>query len=227
MPFTRGTRYPLMVNYEFSPSDIGGGKFWWKYDTGITIATGVSQWDDQFGKGNHGKQATALDQPSQESDGSVLFDGIRQFIKADAFTWVQPEWIIILGRQITWTNTDRFFDGNLLNTGRIQCFGVTPDIVMSAGSLVGPVSNLTIGAYGVVMAVFNAASSFIKVDNEAQAEGDAGSADMGGFVLGANGSNLQFSNIQVKEVIGYELTPDTQTSKQLIGHLARVGGLSI
>lgn len=55
--FTRDSR-----PYRFVMPTLGL-EAWYKADTGVTVATGVSQWDDQSGAGHHLLQATAANQP--------------------------------------------------------------------------------------------------------------------------------------------------------------------
>jgi hypothetical protein len=49
-----------------SPAGIAPSflKGWWRADQGITIATGVSQWNDLSGQGNHVTQGTGSAQPA-------------------------------------------------------------------------------------------------------------------------------------------------------------------
>lgn len=225
MPNHVGTRFPLMTQGDFSPSDVGGGKIWCRYDKGITIATGVSQWDDQFSEGNHLKQATGLDQPSQESDGSVLCDGIRQFMKADAFTWVQPETIYLLCRLVTWTNLDRLFDGNVGDSTIIWQNGTTPGLKSYSGTSSAEDNGLAVGVYGVLTAVFNGAAGVFQINNNTANTGDYGTNDSDGFALGARANGANFANIQVKELVGYSNAHDAVTRARMIQYLSGIGGI--
>ncbi len=212
----------------FLPSDLAGLKLWCKYNSGITVTgAGVSQWDDVSGNGNHLKQGTDTNRPSKEADGSILFDGVDNFLKADAFTLVQPETVYLLVKQVTWTLARRFFDGNIVNTGLIYQNPTTPTIKMYAGSDSGENSDLTIDTYSAICAVFNGASSILRVDNNADVSGDVGAGDMGGLTLGANGANGQWSNIQVKEVLIYNVAHDAAERLQMTAYLAQIGSLNI
>jgi hypothetical protein len=49
---------------QVAPGGVTNGlKLWLKADAGVTVATGVSQWNDQSGNGNNVSQATAANQP--------------------------------------------------------------------------------------------------------------------------------------------------------------------
>ena len=71
----------------------------------------VSSWGDKSGNGNDLVQATETNKPTWNSNG-VLFDGVDNFMKAVAFTLIQPEFIYIVFKQVTWTSNARVFDGN-------------------------------------------------------------------------------------------------------------------
>ena len=207
----------------FLPSDLANLELWTKYNSGITVTgSGVSQWDDVSGNGNHLKQGTDTNRPSKEGDGSILFDGVDNFLKADAFTLVQPETIYFLGKQVSWTINDTFFDGNALNRAKLQQSPTTPSIIAYAGSFSGSSSDLSVGAYGVVANIYNGASSVLQINNNPPITGDFGAADMGGFTLGASGSNVNWSNIQVKEVLIYSAAHDAATRAQVISYLQSI-----
>ncbi|MCK5236076.1 MAG: hypothetical protein KAR06_03740 [Deltaproteobacteria bacterium] len=196
-------------------------KLWTRFNQGITVTgSGVSQWDDQSGNGNHLKQAVDTNRPSKESDGSVLFDGVDNFLKTDAFTLNQPETIYLLVNQVTWTVSDSFIDGNTLNTGIIQAHTITPEVRLFAGS---PTSRIAIplGVFNVVTAIFNGASSVLQLNNDTPLIDNAGTSNMGGFNLGGS------ANIQVKECCVFNVAHDAAQRVQIINYLAKVGGLSI
>jgi hypothetical protein len=57
---------------------------WLKYDAGITIGTGVSQWSDQSGSANHVTQGTGANQPAF-TNGELVFDGSNDALFTPAF----------------------------------------------------------------------------------------------------------------------------------------------
>ena len=196
---------------------------WYARNRGITLNGGnVSQWDDQSGKGRHLKQGTASFQPSFESDNTILFDGVDNFLKADAFTLVQPSAVFLLFRQVSWTTGEYIHDGDTILSGALFQHTASPQLRINSGASVGNNSGLAVGVYGVSVAGFNGASSFIQIDNGTPVTGNAGSSGMGGFTLGANGSDSAFSNIQVKEVILLSAIPDAVTKNLIIDYLLNV-----
>lgn len=231
MTIDLGTREdPLTANIDldedpdsFLPPELPGLKLWTRYNQGITVTgSGVSQWDDASGNGNHLKQATDTNKPSKEADGSILFDGVDNFLKADAFTLNQPETIYILGKQITWTALDAWADGDGTSTGRIYQAGTTPQVKLLAGALLGTISP-PLDTYGIITSIFNGASSVLQFNNDIPFTGDAGAENMGGFTLAKLGGAGVYGNIQVKECIIYNVAHDAATRAKVINYLAGVG----
>ena len=216
------------VDLKFLPSQVDGLVLWPRFNQGITVIdSGVSQWDDQSGEGNHFKQAVDANRMTKEADGSVLGNGVDQFLQTDAITLNQPTEIFILVNPITWTSTDRIFDGRTNNGGTLQQSGTTPQLrMLSVSTALGNISPV-LNIYSVIMTVFNSTSSILQLNNDSPVTGDAGAGSMGGFTLGANGSLSQFGNAQVKELAVYDATLDAASRLQIINYLARVGGLSI
>ncbi len=214
----------------FLPSDLAGLKLWCKFNSGITVTgAGVSQWDDQSGNDNHLRQATDTNRPSKESDGSILFDGVDNYLRTNNFTLTQPETIYLLGKQVTWTALDAIFDGNIANTGlfRQRNGGVSPEVESYAGVTLGVNADFILNTYAVVITVFNGAVSAIQVNNNDPLEGNAGSGNMGGFTLAANGGATEWANIQVKEVVIFSTAHDAATRLQMTAYLAQIGSLNI
>ena len=208
----------------FLPSDLANLELWTRFNQGITVTgSGVSQWDDVSGNGNHLKQGTDTNRPSKEGDGSILFDGVDNFLKADAFTLVQPETVYILFKQITWTSGNRTWDSGAASTTLFQT-GTTPSLSLFASATLAEV-DLTLDTYGIVSSVVNGASSVLQLNNDSPITGNAGINDMGGFTLGARENASSFANIQVKEVLVYSVAHDATTRAEVISYLSSVGGL--
>jgi hypothetical protein len=193
---------------------------WFKFGIGITSSGGlVSQWDDASGNARHLIQATGTNQPALQGDNSILFDGVDNFMKCDAFTLNQPFSIYIRGRHVTWTSGRYWCDGNTTPTGAILMLPVTPQLQIHAGANVGSNGALAVNTYGAIGTVFNGASSILRVDATSQPGLNPGAGNPGGFTLGARGDNTLFSNIQVKEIILYSVAHDASTMTQIINYL--------
>lgn len=193
---------------------------WFRYGQGITSSGGaVSQWDDRSGNGRHLKQATATNQPALQTDLSILFDGVDNYLKCDAFTLNQPVTIYVLGKQITWTASEYLWDGDDVDTGGLRQRPTSPGLGLVAPTL-GVVSNdLALDTYGAICAVYNGANSVLQISNSAAVTGDAGANNMGGFILGAARAESQWSHSQFKEAILLADAHDADTRYRIIQYL--------
>jgi len=191
----------------FLPSSISGLVAWYRFGVGITEAgSGVSNWADQSGAGNDLVQGTDANRPAKQSDGSILFDGVDNFLKTASFTLAQPVSVCLLMKQVTWTLNDSLFDGNAGNDLRMYQDPTTPSIHMFAGSSGPENTGLTVDTYMNVFAIYNGASSYSQVNDTISIVADAGSASPDGFTLGSFGNGgAGWGNIQVKEIALYNV----------------------
>lgn len=193
---------------------------WYRFNLDITLnGSDVSQWDDQSGNDRHLIQATASKQPFKEADGSITFDGTDEFLKAVAFTLVQPETVYILCKYITWGNNEGICDGNAGLSGTIILAIAEDAVALYAGSFTDINSDFIINTYAALAAVFQSGDESLQVNKETPTAGEAGSGDMSGFTLGARGGDDHFSNIQVKEVILYSVAHDSDTRDSVVDYL--------
>ncbi len=191
----------------FSPAQLTSLRGWWKSDAGVTIATGVSSWLDQSGNGNTLLQATGAAQPALTAGAinglpALTFDGTDDSMRA-VFTLVQPETIFIVMSQVSHAQFDMMFDGSTTtNVMSLQQTVATPGMAIRAGTLVATNTNLAIGTFGLVTAIFNGASSVLQVNNTTETTGNAGALDGAGLRLGTRGdAGGNFGNVQIAEVI--------------------------
>jgi hypothetical protein len=198
---------------------------WFRLGQGITTVTGVSQWADQSGNARHLKQATGAAQPALQADGSILFDGTDDYLKCDAFTLPQPVSVYMLGRQVTWTLGDVFFDGDVRDGMIVFQRTSSPTIAQYTGVITADNSDFTLNAYAVLSSIYNGASSSLQINSNAATTGVASATTPGGFTLGAGGNAASFANIQVKEVIVFQAAHTAAQRASVIGYLTRIGGL--
>lgn len=211
--------------------DIGGNPIpglspaaYYKFNTGITsLATLVSQWDDQSGNGKHLVQAVALNQPVVQGDGSILFDGTLQFLKVASIALNQPLTIYARLKQISWTANDIIIDGGTNSIGlRQKIGGASPQIELSTATGLNTATNgdLALGAYASVAFESNGASSLIQVGSNAATTGDVGGNNGTSLTLAANSSGVaNFANVQVKELAAFAAAHDAATRARVIAYL--------
>ncbi len=221
-----GIGIPNILQPAFLPNYLSNLKAWYRFNIGITITgLGVSNWADQSGNGNNLRQTSDTNRPLKESDGSILFDGVDNFLDTNSFTLNQPTIVYFLGKQVSWTANDRILDGNVINTMGLRQRTTTPNIEMKAANNAPGNNDFVLDTYAVITAIYNGSLSVLRVNYGAEATGDAGSNNAGGFTLGARGGTPNsFSNIQVKEVLLYNQLQDAAKSNKIIHYLDQVGG---
>lgn len=161
----------------------------------------------------HLVQATAINQPLYNTTSNTLaggratmyFDGSAYYLKTAAFTWNQPEQMIMGFLPWTWTLNDRLMDGNTLNTMLISQAPTTPNHRLYAGVDSTAVS-FTLGTWAVATTAFVGANSYLQNNNAAAVTSNAGTSNAGGFTLGANATPGNYGNVQVSRVIGCSKT---------------------
>lgn len=209
----------------FYPNQLGSLAFWFRYGVGITVTgAGVSTWADQSGNSRDLLQGTDTNRPPLQSDGSILFDGVDNFLKCGTFTLNQPNTVIILCKQITWTSVDYIIDGHTDNTLGLFQQTATPRLTMNAGATAPTTLALALDTYGAIGCVFNGASSLLQVNAGAAATGDAGAGNAAGLTLGAHGGGADgYANIQVKELFGYSVALSQADLNRALAYCVRLG----
>jgi hypothetical protein len=191
---------------------------WYKYLAEID----TSGWGDQSGNGN---DMEFFNSPTVDANGAT-FNGTNQYGQA-SFTLNQPNSVYVLGKQITWTSGDRWFNGFSGNMLLLQAGTATPALRMNAGSAITNEAGLTLNTYGVVSCVFNNASGVLQVNNATPTAGVVGAGNGGGIVLAADGTPANFGNIATKEIIIFPAAHDAGQRAKVIAYLAQVGNLTI
>ena len=184
----------------------------------------ASAWANSIGAAGSLLQATGANQPTIEADGSLLFDGLAHWMRA-TFTLNQPETIYLVGKQVTWTDQDQFYDGVTADSMDLYQGTVTPTIKIYAGAAAAVSTQLAVDTYGVIVAVFNGASSTIKVDGNAPGTAvDVGAGNGGGITLGAKATPLNYGNVQIKEVIIRNVADSAAVQAQIQALLKAIHG---
>lgn len=214
---------PNPVVAAFSPDDLPNLAAWYRFGKGIFDSGGaVALWADASGNERHLVQDTAANQPSLQSDGSILFDGVADYLKTAAFPLVQPETVYLLGEQVSWTNGDFLFDGvGEVQGGSVRQAGSSPAIGLHlfGTPFGGGNGNWPLGSSAAICAVFNGASSLLQIDETAPTTYNGTAANMGGFTLGAASNFSGPANIRVREIAIFSAAHDAETRAQMIAYL--------
>ena len=88
----------------FSPASLAGIAHWYRADQGITIATGVSQWNDLIGTA-HLIQSTGANQPAYNAtdagyngQATVQSTATNMFLVSGAAAMTQPCSVLVVGQ---------------------------------------------------------------------------------------------------------------------------------
>lgn len=189
---------------------------------GITQAGGfVSSWADQSGNNNHLLQPIGANQPQVQGDGTVLHDGAAHFMKCATFPLVQPFTIYARLKQLAWASRD-IWDGNAINSTLLAQYfaGVSPELAIFAASYMTPSSTaLALNTYGSIAAVYNGATSVLQI-NATTTTGNPSTNAANGFTLGARADGGSPSNIQVAEIIVYNVAHAAGTRDPILASMA-------
>lgn len=158
---------------------------------------------------------------------SVLFDGSAYYLKTAAFTLNQPETVVLMGKQNTWVANTSLFDGNSADTMAMATKVASPQVQIYAGSLSSSLTTWSIGANSVVQAVFNNASSFIRLNRGTAVTGTIGAANAGGFTIGSNANGINLSALQVTRVLIFSAALDTATLDRIAVWAGKQDGITV
>ena len=124
-----------------------------------------------------------------------VFNATDQFMKTPPLTWAQPALLYLVIKQVSWTAGSQLLDGRNYYTAAIHQHSVSPKIRMQVGGYIDSFK-LRVGKYGILQALFNTASSYIKINEYVQTDGSINDSTLGGFTLGCSGGVSYFSNIE-------------------------------
>lgn len=160
---------------------------WYRADQGITIATGVSQWNDLIGTA-HLIQSTGANQPAYNAtdaayngQATVQSTATNMFLVSGAAAMTQPCSVWVVGQ----INTIGRLIASLGTSGALapSVFSQTGNAAANAGtSLITATACTTKRA---MLATFNGASSFIAADNWLTAGTSGAAGAVNGTVVAA------------------------------------------
>lgn len=216
----------LLSHSIFYPPQLGNLAAWYRWNQGITVATGVSRWIDQSGNGNDLLQATVGSQPAFQSDGSILFNGTTDFLQA-SFALASPFSGYLLCKSVSFTATRRLLAGVSAGKFAFRQIGTEPriDIADSASGSITDITHDTTAAYHVVAGIYNGASSALVVDSSTTTGTLGNISGALGLTMGAEGDGSLPSNIQVKEAALFNAAHNAQQRSVMIRYLGRLGGI--
>ncbi len=192
----------------FLPTDIANLKVWYRADQGITISTGVSQWNDLSGNAHHLVQATGASQPTYDatsganSQAGVTFDGSDDSLAVSFSAVSQPFHVFAIIKTVS------ALDGG---SRGLVCGGAIGERMITQGNVVANTIHNYMGSAFVSLShsnttnhfiwesLVNGASSSLIRGNTAAATGNPGANTLSGVNLGilpgASNSNIIISDV--------------------------------
>lgn len=224
-----GTAYSNeFVQRTTEPAIISDGNTvaWYDYTEASTITKDgsnfISQWRSRIGS-NHLNQAVGTNQPLLADDG-VLFDGIDNFLKTDAFTFNQPEFSYIVLKLVNWVEDMFLIDGSGASSMGIRAYSTSPNLrifTTSGGFNITAVN----GEFYILRVLFNGESSKAIINNNAALTGNVGSVNANGITLGARGNATSYANVEFKELIARKVADNSTDESAIYNYLKKKYGL--
>jgi len=201
------------------PAILDDGHHWWYDPKDLAEITKdgsnfVSAWNSKLIADRNLLQAAGSRQPLWKTPGTILFDGIDNYMKA-TFNWNQPEMIYIIFKQITWILYEVILDGNTYPSGCLQQRATTPNLMISAGAPTAENNNLPLDTWGIIRILFDGASSKLIINATTPTTGNSGATDMDAFIIGSMGSIGGYTNIEVADIICADIA-DTEENETAI-----------
>lgn len=219
---------------QWTSTSIAGVKAWYRADLGTVIATGVSQWNDQSGNGNHLVQATGANQPivviGQNNLAALRFDSVNDFMTV-GFVLAQPMTVFIVYKLLTVGDGvvhDIIFDG-WNNSSMVLATDSSNVCYIYGGTALGTLPLFSNKVYSYCTLNYNGGSSYMRTQGAQTASGNAGAASAGGFSIGGAGGGAgagsRWSNIEVSEIIITNTTPSATELQLTESYLKNKYGL--
>jgi len=223
---TVSARIVLSASAALDPlSILGALAVWVRADQGITVATGVSAWNDLSGKGVNFSQATAANQPAFIASAingqpAVRGDGINDMMTASltqAAPGTQPFFVWCVMRQISWTSNDSAFGQGNAGTGwMLRNRIASPEWDMFNTTHVNGNTAGLVGSYFRHEMLFtNSTSDYLKIGatqtSGANAGNLAGDGTLGLFAC----PGLAAANIEIAEFFIFFGVPTVQNRADL------------
>lgn len=192
----------------FDPSTISGLKAWYKADALVLNDNDpVASWTDSSGSGNHATEAT--NKPLYKTGivnslPVVRFDGIDDRLRS-GFVLADPHTVFTVG---VWRNAYSASDRVMLDgvNGWDGAFyrqsSTTVHLYVGAVDA-GLIVTTTPQSWHYYTAIFNGASSSLRVDGGTPGTGNPGTASPGGIHMARQGGGTEYSAVDVAEILIY------------------------
>lgn len=202
----------------FLPSQLSNLGNWYRSDQGITIATGVSQWNDLSGNGRHLLQATSGAQPSFNTNqingyATVRGDGTDDYLEAATSGISLPYTFFMPLRFITAAAGKATLGGGSTDSLTVLFFrydltaGSGGTIAIQTGGGTASASGINISNWYVVTCLVTSTTQTIKVNGLYRSfMSQAAAAPVGLRMFSGSPTGTRFGNLETPELIFYNRT---------------------
>lgn len=181
---------------------------WFRTDLVTVVSSAASAWPDQSGNGRDLTQGTAGLRPAYGAASGaggtpgLAFDGTDDVMNTAAFALPQPCVVMWVGKLVAWVINKRFYgDPGTGAQATLITDTATPQVVLFAGAgSVAANTNLAVGAFALVEALYSDAASALRVNATAATTGNPGTAGFAtGFRWGQDAGG--YTNTIVSEIV--------------------------
>jgi hypothetical protein len=213
-------------------------KLWARSDLGITIATGVSRWNDQSAVGNNLLQADTTKQMVYHASGGpnnrpyLAADGSNDYLQA-AFALTQPHTVVAVVKPSPANKAGYavIFDGAGGYPRGAVWIWPAGSVTMEAGAVLFPANLLDSTKWHALIHTFSGVSSIGWVNGIQNWSGNAGTNNPQGVTLAARGTGIAGATTcdsQYAETLVISGTLTTAERNELLAlHTARYGVLPV
>jgi hypothetical protein len=203
---------------------------WWRPDSGITIATGVSAWVGQV-NGHTFSNPTGASQPALAATGpgstaSIVFDSVDDFLDGPLLARAGNQTIWAVLRQLVpWTASDSLINDASATLIILQRTA-TPQLAMSRGTPGNNNGGIVMGTFGRVQAEFTGSvADTLRVAATVITGANVGTTAGTRPLLGRNGAATTFGGYELCDLALFDTIPSAGQRSSLDAYVtARYGG---
>lgn len=219
----------------FSPADVSGLVAWYEADaiTGLDNGATVVQWDDLSGNGHHLAHNDPNFRPTYQTGvinglPVVRFDGSNDFVFNTSMTRAQPERVFVLAKYRTaYVSGSQYLVGGRTGTAGIIGRNSNDQVKLYSGSFACTVNTDT-ETFTIYSALFNGASSELRVNGGAASTGNAGTTvPTGGVNISSRDGGSEPADADIYAVLFYSEALSSADRAAVEAYLAGKAGITL
>lgn len=213
----------------FDPGDVAGLQFWVRSDTGVSGASAVSAWADRSGNNRVISETTnspTLVSADLNGFNAIKFDGSNDQLRGQWPNLAQPSTIYAVVKLNAFGNPGGVLAGGGVVSTEIITRGAPNLLVGDTNVADGAAVSAAVSAYVLVRGVFNSASSWIRINNQANASSATNftSPWASGMCVGSR-NGAQFGAVSVVEIAQYDSVVCGASDTSLLSYFSNRYGI--